>query len=216
MNIPPIIESTPIPHRNHRWVWIVALCVFALVLAISIPRAFLQTFFIPAGSMRPTLCEGDKVFANKDRYRTHEPKRCELVVFEAPARAVSMVGQPYDAGHPVMYVKRVIGLPGDHVKIVAGKGAYINGKLLTEPYIESPADYDFPGGPHSDSAMRAQVQQYFDGDHAFLVPPDNYFVLGDNRNQSHDSHMWGLLPRSALRGKILRIFWPPERAGEVH
>lgn len=91
------------------------------------------------------------------------------------------------------YVKRVIGRPGDTVEVRDGK-VYVNGRALVEPYIMAPPDYQY------------QKQ---------VVPPDDYFVLGDNRNNSSDSHAWGMLPASDVVGKAVLSYWPPKRWGFV-
>jgi signal peptidase I len=89
-------------------------------------------------------------------------------------------------------IKRVIGLPGDTVEISGGT-VRVNGVALEEPYIETPPNYDS----------------------SWVVPDDQYFVLGDNRNNSSDSHSWGFLPRDLILGKALFVYWPPNRWGKI-
>lgn len=89
------------------------------------------------------------------------------------------------------YVKRVIGLPGDTVEITGGK-VYVNGHALLEPYISAPPAYQMPKE---------------------IVPPNDYFVLGDNRNNSSDSHVWGMLPGNDVVGKAFISYWPPTHWG---
>lgn len=89
-------------------------------------------------------------------------------------------------------IKRVIGLPGDTVEISDGR-VRVNGVVLDEPYIQAPPNYN----------------------NSWVVPEDQYFVLGDNRNNSSDSHSWGFLPKDLILGKALYVYWPPERWGRI-
>lgn len=158
------------------------LIAFALVFLLIKPFV-VAAFYIPSGSMRPTLMERDRVLVNKFIYRLTEPRRQDVIVFRAPPQA-SMEQKDF--------IKRLIGLPGDHLEIRSYDGVYINGRKLDEPYIgplQAP-DYDY--GPVE-------------------VPSGQYFVMGDNRRDSNDSHRWGFLNRANLLGKAMIIFWPPGR-----
>ncbi len=195
--------------------------IIAVVLVFFIIRPFiLQAFFIPSESMMPTLQKGDKLLATKYSYHLHEPHRRDVVVFEAPALALNLLNQADDPQHPTDYVKRVIGLPGDHIHIVANEGVYINGKLQQEPYLYGLPDYYFPRRPDGELAIRYEethkaLAPYIEGKD-LVVPPGYLFVLGDNRTSSHDGHLWGLLPRNRLLGKATFIFWPLNRIGLVN
>ncbi|MCC6442236.1 MAG: signal peptidase I [Armatimonadetes bacterium] len=155
--------------------------LIAIVLVFLIIRPFIvQAFYIPSGSMHPTLLEDDHILVNKFIYRFSEPKHGDVVVFKSP-KEVSADEKPF--------IKRLIGLPGDEIKVEEGK-TYRNGKPLTEPYIlEEPV---YPFGPAK-------------------VPPGKLFVMGDNRNNSNDSHEWGMLDRDRVLGKAMLIFWPLSR-----
>ncbi len=195
--------------------------IIAVVLVFFIIRPFiLQAFFIPSESMMPTLQKGDKLLATKYSYHLHEPRRHDVVVFEAPSLALSLLNQPIDPQHPTDYVKRVIGIPGDHIHIVANEGVYVNNELQHEPYLYGLPNYDFPRYPNGELSIQSEesrkaLQPYIDGPD--LVVPQGYlFVLGDNRTESHDGHIWGLLPRNRLLGKATFIFWPFNRIGLVN
>lgn len=137
-------------------------------------------FRIEGSSMLPTLKEGEMVIINKLSYYLAEPERGDIIVLHFPN----------DRNRE--FIKRVVGLPGDHIEIGDGTVA-VNGVLIDEPYInESPA---YAG--------------------SWNVPEGQYFVLGDNRNNSSDSHTWSFLPREDIVGKAWVIYWGPEDWGLV-
>ncbi|MCX8125895.1 MAG: signal peptidase I [Dehalococcoidia bacterium] len=113
--------------------------------------------------------------------------------FSDPKRGDVIVLEPPQGASETPYIKRIIGLPGDRVEVVNGK-VIVNGRELYEPYISAPPRYTF--GP-------------------VTVPPENYFVLGDNRNNSVDSHGGWTVPRQNIIGKAWFIYWPPSRWGLV-
>lgn len=194
-----------------------------MVTAIFIITFVIQPFRIPSGSMEPTLLVGDFLLVNKQittpgvstwifpRPRIH---RGEIVVFHYPV-------------NPSMHlVKRVIGLPGDHLKLRNGR-VYIDDAPLTEPYaVYSPSAPDgyrdnFPRlqstEPDIDSRWWIRMRTLIhDGE--LTIPPDSYFVLGDNRNDSEDSRYWGLVPRNAIVGEPMLIYFSlqqPEASDEI-
>jgi signal peptidase I len=222
----PPLPSTSTPAEDEQpplrfFTEILDSALIAIALVFLLIRPFLlQTFYIPSESMVPTLQKNDRLVAIKYTYALREPRRGEVVVFHAPRAALETLGQQYDPQNPVDYVKRVIGLPGDHIRIVHDDGVYINGHRLDEPYVASPPNYDFPNDSAGDMTngypeVRDVLRQDIVGQE-FVVPPHMLFVLGDNRTMSHDSHDWGLLDRHALVGKALFLFWPLSRAGLVH
>ena len=131
--------------------------------------------------MLPTLKPGDRIFANKFIYRFREPRRQEIIVFKWPVDPKRR------------FIKRLIGLPGDRVKIVEGQ-VYVNDKPLEEDYTLERSYTDFP-----------EVK----------VPKGHYFMLGDNRNNSEDSRFWGFVPQENIVGKAFVIFWPLNRMGLI-
>ena len=136
-------------------------------------RTALQPFTVLGQSMEPTLHNQQYILVEKVSYWLHAPERGDVVVFKFP-------GNPSED-----YIKRIIGVPGDHV--VVGNGhVSVNGHQLTESYIADPPDY-------TDDKT---------------VPPGNLYVLGDNRDNSSDSHAWGLLPRSDVIGRAWVALWP--------
>ena len=156
---------------------ILEVVVSAGIIAWLLIAFVVQAFYIPSSSMEPTFEPGDRIFVNKFIYRFREPKRQELVVFKYPENPEHN------------FVKRIIGLPGDKVKIEDGE-VYVNGEPLSEPYVEKKDRDDYP---------------------VTEVPDDHYFVLGDNRFNSQDSRYWGFVPRENLVGLPFVIFWPPSR-----
>ncbi len=151
--------------------------IIALVLSLLIIIFIVQAFYIPSGSMRPTMEIRDRILVNKFIYRFIEPRAQDIIVFKYPV-------QPQRK-----FIKRIIGVGGDTVEIRDGH-VYVNDRLLEEDYTLTQGYGDY--GP-------------------IEVPADNYFVLGDNRNNSEDSRFWGFVPRENVVGKAMLIFWPLNR-----
>lgn len=149
-----------------------------LFLAVG---AFMGRVRIESISMEPTLYRGEFIVVNKMAALGGNFQRGDVIVFK------------YPPDPNLQYIKRVIGLPGEQV-LVSGGRVYIDGRLLSEPYIMAAPTYI--GIWH--------------------VPANAYFVLGDNRNRSNDSHVWGMVPRENIVGKAELIYWPPEEAGIIH
>ena len=160
------------------------LIAFALVFFIIKPFV-VAAYYIPSPSMVPTLLERDRVLVNKFVYRLSAPKRQDIIVFRAPPEATP---DPTKTD----FIKRLIGLPGERVEVRRYDGVYINGVKLKEPYIGPLQIPDYDYGPME-------------------VPAGRYFVMGDNRRNSNDSHVWGFLERWRLEGKAMVIFWPLRR-----
>lgn len=154
--------------------------VVAVILAVLIRLFVLEPFYIPSGSMEPTLREHDRIIVSKLNYHFQEPKRGDIVVFKYPVDPRRN------------FVKRLIAAGGETVQIKNSR-LYINGEPVPEDYL--PRGLRFPDyGP-------------------VTVPEGSYFMMGDNRNNSEDSRVWGFLPRNLIVGKAVVIYWPPARIG---
>jgi signal peptidase I len=175
--------------------WVVTLAVAAVVvLAFEVEIA--QPFRVPTSSMEPTLlcarptsgCTAsfnDRVIVAKIVYRFRDPRRGEIAVFHAPAKAKAMCSEGGT------YLKRVIGIPGDRVTERDGF-MYLNGHKLHEPYVD----------PYNRDSVTGTWPR---------LGPGQYFVLGDNRIGSCDSRVWGPVDRSAFIGPVVATYWPPTR-----
>ncbi len=164
------------------------LIAIALVLAFFIRTFIAEPRYIPSNSMLPTLHTGDRLVVEKVSYRFNSPKFGDIVVFQPPPE-LQRRGYSQDQA----FIKRIIGTPGDTLKINDGK-VYLNGNLLQEDYIKEPPLQGFP---------------------LVKVPQNQYFMMGDNRNDSNDSRYWGFLPKQNMIGKASFRFWPPERIGTI-
>src|SRR5580692_4391893 len=174
-----------------------------------------QPFVIPTSSMHNTLYTGDHLIVDKLAYAPpgalskhfmpyEDVKRGDIIVFRHPTLLVD-------------YVKRVIGVPGDHIKMVS-KRVFINGQPMDEPYVihlDNSMSYrdNFPiGEPDyaADPKMSARTEQMLHDNVVngeLVVPPGSYFAMGDNRDNSLDSRYWGLVPRENIIGKPLIVYW---------
>jgi signal peptidase I len=138
--------------------------------------------------MLPTLEVGDRLVVEKISYRFHPPATGEIVVFDPPQQ-LQIQGYAKDQA----FIKRVIGTPGQTVQVQDGK-VYLDNTPLTEDYIAEPPVYNMEPA---------------------RVPEDQLFVMGDNRNNSNDSHVWGFLPKQNVIGHACFRFWPLSRIGRV-
>jgi signal peptidase I len=174
----------------------------AVILALFVRTFGFQAFKIPTGSMEPTLLVGDHLLVNKFIFgpatsgleRTLLPmrkvERGEVLVFKFPEEPERD------------FIKRVIGLPGETLEL-RNKKVYINGKGLDEPYVRFlyPASDAKPGEADFTSF---DVRENYG---PVTVPPDHYFMMGDNRDNSQDSRYWGFMPRDYVKGKALFVYF---------
>jgi signal peptidase I len=153
--------------------------ILSVILFVGI-NAISARIRVDGSSMEPTLHSGEFVIVNKLAYKIGNPSRGDIVVFHFPR-------DPEQE-----YIKRIVGLPGDQVKISQGR-VYVNDQLVDEPFIA--ADPAYEGN--------------------WSVPESQLFVLGDNRNNSSDSHNWGTVPGEYVVGKAVFIYWPPGQWGII-
>ncbi len=184
------------------------LLLIALGLALLIKTFLVQAFYIPSESMEPSLGVGDRVLVNKVVYHLHPPRRGDVIVFEEPHPTDEpdrniveafwnwlTQGLGVSASPERDFIKRVIAVPGETIEVKGGR-VFINGRRLDEPYLSAPADRrDFP---------------------PTKVPPENLFVMGDNRTNSNDSRFGlGFIPHDKVVGRAFVVIWPPSRVGVI-
>ena len=195
------------PHKSSRSRSVVRELVetglMALLVFLAV-RATFQNYRVHGHSMDPNLQDGEFLLVNRIEYAQinidklsnfvpflspgDDPKRD---VFTSPQRGDVIILEDPRQPQGDRLVKRVIGLPGDKLEIVSGT-VYINGRLLHEPYIPSPGDYTSP---------------------PIVIPPNQFFVMGDNRRNSEDSRYLGLIPRDLIIGKAMIAMWPTDKFG---
>ncbi|NJR39598.1 MAG: signal peptidase I [Leptolyngbyaceae cyanobacterium CSU_1_4] len=164
----------------------VQILAIALILAVIIRLFIAEPRYIPSDSMVPTLQIGDRLVIEKVAYRLRPPAAGEVIVFEPPALL-----QEYGYSADRAFIKRIIATPGDTIEVHQGL-VYRNGQPLAEPYIAESPQYEMS---------------------SVTVPPNQFFVMGDNRNNSNDSHVWGFLPQKNIIGRAIFRFWSLERFG---
>lgn len=162
--------------KKEIWSWIRTI-VFAVILAALVDSFLIVNATVPTGSMENTIMTGDRILALRTSYWFGEPERGDVVVFEYPD----------DPTGETLYVKRIIGLPGDTVEVRGGE-VLVNGEALEEPYIKEVTEGDF--GPYT-------------------VPEDGYFMMGDNRNKSLDSRFWTnkFVTEDQILGKVVLRYY---------
>jgi signal peptidase I len=181
-----------------RWIAeLVGVVVVAILVALLLRTFVVATYSIPSGSMEPTLKIGDRIVVDKLSYHLHGVDRGNIVVFSTPPTENC-------AGPPVSnLVKRVIGLPGETISLKAGN-VYINGHLLSEPFLPaSLRDDTYPGPSTATYALHE----------AYRIPAGDVYVMGDNRPESCDSRYWGPIRESTIVGKVDMRIWPLSRIG---
>ena len=182
--------------------------VIAVILAFFIRTFVVQAFKIPTGSMEPNLLIGDHLLVNKFNFApTVWPIERALLPIGTIARGDVIVFK-YPEEPERDFIKRVIGLPGETVEL-REKKVHIGGKPLDEPYVHFLQPPGAGGEFHEVTSF--DVRERYG---PVTVPPNHYFVMGDNRDNSQDSRYWGFLPRDYVKGKALVIYWSYEAGRE--
>jgi signal peptidase I len=187
---PPVAEIPAKPSAGRilgalSWVRDLA---FSVLIAVVLIVFIYQPVKVEGTSMEPGLSDNERIFINKFTYKLNlgDIRRGDTVVFWYPGDTTKS------------YIKRVIGLPGDRIRIVGGQ-VYVNGIALVEDYVAR---------AFRDSSTWADGREV-------PVPPSDYFVLGDHRNSSSDSRAWGWVPRENIYGKAVFVYWPLDKMGRV-
>lgn len=165
---------------------IIEVVVVALAIFVVVYLFFFQPHQVNGASMDPNFHDKEYILTDKISYRFRLPERGDVVIFRAPKN------------RELDYIKRVIGLPGERIKIVDGQ-VFINGQQLPEAYLEKNTN------SYSGSFLKIGEE--------FLVPQDEYFVMGDNRPHSSDSREWGTVNKEDIIGKTWLRYWPPQKFG---
>ncbi|PWU02077.1 MAG: signal peptidase I [Terriglobia bacterium] len=206
-SLPPPDAPVQPPQRGFVAEWTVTI-----ILLLFGTTTLVQAYVIPTGSMENTLLVGDHLLVDKLSYAPagsvsrhilpyHDLRRGDIIVFRYPVDIRQT------------FVKRVIGLPGDRIRLV-DKQLILNGKMADEPYVYNNTDYldsyrdNFPSELNvhvAESALDMLRNHVENG--AVVVPADSYFAMGDNRDSSLDSRYWGFVPRGNIIGKPLVIYW---------
>jgi signal peptidase I len=194
----------------------VADWAFNIIILLFATSTIAQPFVIPTASMESTLMTGDHLVVDKLAYSPHGALAGRVLPYgDVKFRDIIVFRFPPDISQT--YVKRVIGLPGDRIRI-EGKEIYRNGVKLVEPYVQHidsfrvPYRDDFPStlvpvGTYP-AGLRMLAENVRDGE--VIVPGGKYFAMGDNRDDSSDSRYWGFVPRENIIGKPLLVYWSYE------
>jgi signal peptidase I len=161
---------------------------FSILIAVVLIVFIYQPVKVEGTSMEPGLTDNERIFINKFTYKLNlgDVRRSDTVVFWYPRDTTKS------------YIKRVIGLPGDRIRILRGQ-VYVNGTALNEEYV----------------AQRYRDNGTWEEGREITVPSSEYFVLGDHRNSSSDSRAWGFVPRLNIYGKAVFVYWPLDKMGRV-
>jgi len=177
------------------------IAVVAIGLALVIQAFLVKPYRIPTPSMVDTLEIGDRVLVNRVAYHLREVRRGDIVVFR------------YPKNRDVVFIKRVVGLPGDRLQAKDGK-LYVNGQPQDEPYVHKTngvTDPTNPSGVISGTTMSPPWGLAGE----YTVPAASYFAMGDNRTDSDDSRVWGPVPEDDLIGEAFFIYWPLGRLDTI-
>ena len=180
----------------------------ALGLALGIQAFLVKPFRIPSESMVPTLEVNQRVLVDRVSTRFSDPHRGDIVVFKPPKGAdlhTCGIDNRHDQPCPkptseksdTNFIKRVVGEPGDRLKVIGGS-VYINGKKQDEPFARL-----------TSACPTCNLER------EITIPPDHYFMMGDNRGASADSREWGPVPKKWIIGNAFATYWPPKKIGTL-
>jgi signal peptidase I len=207
---------SPIPKPTTRFgalIELVAIVALAIGLALLIQAFVVKPYRIPSGSMEPTLDIGQRVLVDRVGYHFGDPDIGDIVVFHPPVGAVGQercgvtlhdmqpveageaCPQPVDEESDTNFIKRIVAGPGDRLSIKDGHPV-VNGVMAEEDFIR-------PCGAAEGCNLPKTI----------TVPPNSYFMMGDNRGSSDDSRFWGPVPRDWIIGQAFFTYWPPDRIG---
>ncbi|MEO8025702.1 MAG: signal peptidase I [Bryobacteraceae bacterium] len=205
--VTPVVDPPADPPRGTIAEWTITI-----LLLLFGTTTLVQAFVIPTGSMEDTLLIGDHLLVDKLAFAPSGPVSKYLLPY-TPVKRGDIIVFRYPIDIKQTFVKRVIGLPGDHIRVI-NKEVYVNGTKLKEPYKYNKTDYidsyrdNFPGEPNVrlyEPAIAMLEHNVVDG--RVVVPDGHYFAMGDNRDSSLDSRYWGFVPRDNIIGKPLIIYW---------
>jgi signal peptidase I len=192
---------------------LVVIVVVALGLALGIQQFLVKPFRIPSESMEPTLAVGQRVLVDRVSPRFGEPERGDVVVFKPPRGAdddaevecaVERPGQPcaeaVDGRSDTNFIKRVVGVPGDELKVIRGR-VYLKGK--DGRFVQQKEPFIRPSEACDECNLETPMK----------VPRDQFFMMGDNRGNSTDSRVWGPVKKEWVIGGAFFTYWPPKRVG---
>lgn len=211
---PPEAEQAASPKRG---LYSLQSLAGTIVIAVFVITFVVQAFQIPSESMEKTLLIGDYLLVDKAHYGSSRVWGWLLPY--RPIRDLDIIVFRYPVNPSQHFVKRVVGIPGDRVRLV-NKHVYVNGVRQDDSYAMFKSAWrdrfrdDFPdGGLYGDRSSTAWFSQArkLTEDGALIVPEDSYFVLGDNRDDSYDSRYWGFVPRENVVGRPLMIYWSMNR-----
>jgi signal peptidase I len=193
---------------------LVVIVALAVGLALAIQAFAVKPYQIPSPSMEPTLESGQRVLVNRVTYRFRDPRVGDVVVFHPPIGAVpdeednpdgNHCGVQREAGEPcpepdaeeaeTNFIKRIVAGPGDRLEVEDGHPV-VNGEIASEDFIRPCRGVGACNLPKE-----------------ITIPPDHYFMMGDNRGASDDSRYWGPVPRDWIIGQAFFTYWPPDRVG---
>lgn len=197
---PPLPPRRPSLNPGSKVLIALSITIGALVCTIIGLRlcGLLYPLFVPTGAMTPAVSSGDRVIMEGVSFLSRQPRRGDIVVFKTDGIASL---QPSS-----IYIKRVAGEPGEHIRISEGK-LFVNDRLVSLSNEMGQIEYNLPPNSPNSGALQPQTE--------LKVPEGSYFVLGDNSTNSLDSRFFGSVPRGNIMGRVLFCYWPPQRAGSV-